>query len=122
MQKFPHPVLGQDGASDVAQRAVHVPLDVFDVRAFKDLLDLGVHAVAYLLAAYVQNVLLPRLARLPVRDLDRPVGMRTVQVAVRRNHLRLEPDSKLEAQPVHFVHEARQPALELVLVYEPVAE
>ena len=106
MRKFPGLLPVQAAASQVAQRAVHIPLDVFDVCTFKYLLELGIDAVADFPAADIEHVLLPCLSRLPAGDLNCPVGMLTVELAVGGNHFRFEPYSELEPQLVHFIDKA----------------
>ena len=57
-----------------------------------------------------------------VREVDGPVRVRAVEVAVGVHHLRLHPETELHAQRVDVLDEALQPLRELLRVHEPVAQ
>ena len=48
--------------------------------------------------------------------------MRSVQIRIRGDHLRLKPDAKLHAKFVDLVHQIFQTALKLLLIDCPVAK
>ena len=51
-----------------------------------------------------------------------PIGMRAVQIAVRIDHFRLNPQAELHAQTVHMVDKRLQPVRELFGINVPVAQ
>ena len=57
-----------------------------------------------------------------VRRAQHPVGMRAIEVAVLRDHLRLEPETEFQSAPVRRRRDALDAALELFPVDRPVAE
>ena len=54
--------------------------------------------------------------------MDAPVGMGAEEVGVGGDHLRLVPYAELKPEVVYPAYKLAEPALELVLVYEPVAQ
>ena len=48
--------------------------------------------------------------------------MRLVKLGIGGDHLRLEPDAELHAESVHLVDQRLESALQLLLIYEPVAQ
>ena len=103
--------------------AVHVPLDVVDRRAREHRRSARPRCGRRPRAAAKSSTsccaaLRPRAAR----DADRPVGMGAEQVAVRVDHLGLDPQAELEPQAVDVPDQRLDPAGQLAPVDDPVAE
>src|SRR5271163_4439546 len=62
------------------------------------------------------------LGVLPIWELHRPVGVLTVEIAVRIHHLRLDPDAEVHPQRVHLLDHRLQAVGKLLLVEVPVAQ
>lgn len=65
---------------------------------------------------------MPSLAARPARNVQRPVGVRAVQVAVGRDHLRLEPDAELHTVFVYVFVDRFEAAGQLPPIDRPVAQ
>ena len=113
---------GEYLVSDLAELAVHVPLDILDIRRGQYLVHLLVDVVAHVFSGEVYDKLRTAGGARSAGDMYAPVGVRLVQLAVRRDHLRLEPDAEFQPQLVHLVHQVFQTTLYFVLVHEPVAQ
>ena len=91
----------QAQAVRLGDRPVEVPLDVADGRGREHGLQSVVQVVDDLGAAHVQHELLAGLGARPAGHADGPVGVRPEQVAVRVDHLGLDPDAEVDAQVRH---------------------
>ena len=101
---------------------VHVPLDVGDRRALEDLAEDPVEVVDDLGAAHVEDQLLAALGPRPAGDADRPVRVGAEQLAVRADHLGLDPEPEVEPERGDPLGDAVEPVGQLRPVDEPVAE
>ncbi len=102
--------------------AVEVPLEVVDFVLAENGLHLSVNVLTYILTRHIYNALVSSERTVSARNVYAPVGMSAVQVGIGRYHLRLVPDTELQSESVHTVYEHAETALELVLIYIPVAE
>ena len=107
------------GLGDVA---VHVPLDVVDRRAREHRRQRVRDVVHDLGPRVVEHQLLPALRPPAAGDADRPVGVGAEQVAVRVDHLGLDPDAELQPQALDVPDQRLDPARQLAPVDDPVAE
>ena len=119
----PEPLrVGLAGPPRVGEAAVEVPLHVVDRRTGEQPVELLPQVLLDVLAGEVQYELIAQLRPLSSRLELHPVGVRAVQLAVRVDHLRLDPDPELHPQRVHLVGERLQAGREAVGVGRPVAE
>ena len=70
----------------------------------------------------VEHELLARQRRTATVRPERPVGVRTIEIAVRADHFRLEPQAELQPEGVHVVGERLEPVRIFALVDRPIAE
>ena len=55
-------------------------------------------------------------------EVDDPVGMLAIEIAVRVDHLRLDPDAEVHAEGMHLVDEGLEAVGEFLRIDIPVAE
>ena len=91
MAKFLLSVCRESGAAPHVNEAVHVPLDIVDIRAAQSGDDGADHIVADFIARKVEDQLVAIFDARITRHMDAPVGMRPIQIAVHGNHFRLDP-------------------------------
>ena len=65
---------------------------------------------------------MPAYAGLAVGDMDAPVGMGAEEVGVGGDHLRLVPYAEFQPESVYSAYKLAESSLELVFIYEPVAQ
>ena len=65
---------------------------------------------------------MPSLASRTVWNVYAPIRMCAVEVAVRGNHLRLEPDSELDSEFIQVIVNSFDTVRELTAVNDPVSE
>ena len=88
--------------------AVHVPLDVRDVVVAQQRIEVAEQVLARPRVCRGRApVGCGRRRRVTIID-ERPFGMGAVQVGVRVDHLRLDPDAELHAEPAHVIDQRRQ--------------
>ncbi|MNI25186.1 hypothetical protein D3C73_788250 [compost metagenome] len=112
----------QGGRADLGHMPVHIPFDIGDRCRCQNAANGINDIVAYLRARQIQNQLVAGLAASAVRHMQAPVGMGAVQLAVRRHHLRFEPEAELHAEPSDPFHQIRQALRQLAGIHEPVAQ
>ena len=93
-----------------------------DIRGGKDRFDLTVYAVKDLRTGEVQDILLPEGARLSSGQLESPVRMSPEHLRVLADHLRLHPQTELQAHGIDLVHKSLQSAIQLSLIHKPVTQ
>ena len=106
----------------LADAAVAVPLDIGDVGAGKHPAQAVDQVILHLGAGQVQTELVPPLAALAPVDVDAPIGVAAVELAVRRHHLRLHPQPKLQPQGVDLPGKPLQAARQLFFIFKPVPQ
>lgn len=122
MCEFALAIRAESGRGCLGEVAVEVPLHIVDVVLGKNRIHLLEYVVAHLGAGHIEHVLTARKALCASLGVDAPIGMSAVEIAVRRNHFGLIPDTELETCGVHALDKRGETALQLVLVYIPVAE
>ena len=78
--------------------AVHVPLDERDVVVTQQRVERVAHVGVRLGPAEIEHELVAEEQRLVALRRQRPLGVCPVQVAVRADHLRFDPDAELHAE------------------------
>src|SRR6187402_3729310 len=73
-------------------------------------------------AREIEDELMTALAALASREVQHPIRMRAVEIAVRIDHLRLHPQAEAHPEPVHLVDERLQSVWELVTIDYPVTK
>ena len=96
------------GAAGLEQVAVVVPLDRVDGVGGEHGADLVEDVLAHLVAGEVEDQLVTVQQRHPVAGGEDPVGVVAVEVGVGVDHLRLEPEPELHAEPAHVVDQRRR--------------
>jgi len=100
-----HPQLarldGGVGPTGLAHIPIHVPFDVGDVIVGQQPVDPVDDVLLYLRFRHVQNELVAALRARARREMDDPVRMLAVELAVRVDHLRLDPESEVHAELIH---------------------
>ena len=107
---------------DLGQLPVHVPLDIGDRNRVEDLLHLRPDCIAHIAPRIIQHILRSGLRARSALDADGIIRMCAEQIAVRRDHLRLEPEPEAHPLSGDVVGQRLQPAGELPLIRHPVAE
>ena len=120
--EFPHSLCRQCRAADIRHGAVHIPLQICNVRAVQNGRHRFENMIPDILPCHVQHILMSGHVDLSTRDLDRPVGMGAVQLRIRRHHLRFHPDTELDALRIDLIRQLLQAAGQLLLVHEPIAQ
>ena len=78
--------------------------------------------ILHVCAAHVQDELLTRRCARSAFCMQAPVGMRAVQVAVRRDHFRLKPQTEHHPKVIHVLYKLLQPVRQLAPVNHPVSQ
>ena len=94
---------GQRGAAGLQQVAVVVPLHRVDRVRRQHRADLLEDVLAHLGPGQVEHQLVALQQRHPVAGREDPVGVLAVEVGVGVDHLRLDPEPELHAEPVHVL-------------------
>ena len=76
----------------------------------------------YFRIGHIQHQLIPSPHRRTLRNLNCPVRMCPIEVAVLGDHLRLEPDAEPHAHRLDLLHQIVQSAGELFLIDKPVPQ
>lgn len=122
MEELALPVRGQQSGTRVGNIAVKIPFDI----VYFIFREHGVHLVEYVVAhifsGHIENILMPAYAGLAVGDMDAPVGVGAEEVGVGGDHLRLVPYAKLKPEVIYSAYKLAKSSLELVFIYEPVAQ
>ncbi len=113
---------GQGGGPYVGEAAVHVPLDVGDIRAGEDPLQGGIDVVPDLFAGKIQHQLGPSPAGAPAGHRQSPIRVGPVELAVLVDHLRLHPEAEGHPQGLNAGDQGLQTAGELPFVDRPVPQ
>ena len=116
------PVRGEQSRARVGNIAVEVPFDIVYFIFREHGVHLVENVVAHIFSGHIENILMPAYAGFAVRNMDAPVGMGAEEVGVGGDHLRLIPNAELKPEIVYSAYKLAQAALELALVYEPVAQ
>ena len=106
----------------IAINAIHVPLDVSNVRRRENAAHFLYDILLHEGIAQIENALISALTVWLSRNLQHPLGMRTVKITVHVDHLRLHPDAKVQAERVHLLSKPLYASGELFLILRPVAE
>ena len=109
-----------------AQRAgvaVHIPLDIGNGRGIKDAADAPDDIVPYLRLRKIEQQLVtaPKIFAATV-VMQRPVRMTAVQLRIRADGFRLEPETELQPHGIQLLAEALQAVREFLNVYRVIAE
>ena len=122
MLRLPLSLWRAAGGKGLGEMAVEVPFHIVDDARLEDLRDRRHDVVLHLRPREVKHELMAAEGHRSVRRAQHPVGMRTIEVAVLRDHLRLEPEAEFQPAPVRRGRDALDAALELFPVDRPVAE
>ena len=106
----------------VADVAVHVPLQVGDGVLAQEHVDRRVDVIAHLRPAEVEHELVAEAELRGGRRSQHPVGMGAEEVAVRVDHLRLDPQPELHPRRPHPVDQGVEAVRVDGGVYRPVPE
>ena len=113
---------GQRRAVHVGQRAVHIPLDIGDRAGIQQRRQLPPDALAHIGAGEIERILVAQRQRFAPRDLQRPVRVGAVEVAVRVDGFRLHPEAERKAKVVDLAAQTVDPLGQLGRVGHPVAQ
>ena len=106
----------------IIHTAVHIPFYIGNVCTGKSVVDEFLHIFPYFFSGEIQNQLVTAAIGLSSRNLEHPVGMCPVKIAVLGNHLRLQPDTKFQAKGIHPVYQFFHGAAQFFLIYKPVTK
>ena len=101
---------------------VHIPFDIFDIGTVEDRRHAFVQIIPDIFSSHIQDQLVTASVRLSSRDLDRPVRMCTVEVAVLGDTFRLKPETELHTHGIDSVCDRFQTAFQLVGIDIPVTQ
>ena len=102
--------------------AVVIPLEVADWQLVQQASEALVQIIAHLSPAHVQHQLVTRRDQRTASDLQRPVRVSTIELAVRIDHLRLDPEAEFHTKPGHVVSQRAKAVRILHIVRPPVAQ
>ena len=122
VEQFPLAVRRQGGGERLRDAAVHVPLDVRDLRLRENFCHHAIDMVHHLRAGEVQHVLVPSGGGPASRRLDDPIRVGAVEVRVLVRHFRLKPQAEPQAQPLHPLCQPGDAAGETVWIGCPVPQ
>ena len=120
MIDFSLPLGGQGGGPDIGETAVHIPLDICNVRAVKYRPHLFIDIVPDILAGEIQHQLAAPSGGEAARNMQYPVRMGAVEIAVLVDHFRLHPDAEFHPQRLDAGNQGLQSAGQLFPVYLPI--
>jgi len=103
----PWPAVGP--SAGINQVTIVIPLDVADLVLGKDVEDRISNIGIALRDSQVDHLLVSRFNRQPVTGGHDPVRMLARGSGVEVDHLRLEPEPKLHAEPGYLIHYRMQP-------------
>ena len=124
-QKFiesQHIVISDISCIHIRKAAVHIPFHIVDFALIQHGTNLVVNGIPHFFSGKVQHQLISGTHRFPSRNLNRPVRMGTVQIAVLIYHFRLKPDAKFHAFPMYPVNKLCQCTTQLFLIHGPVSQ
>ena len=102
--------------------AVHIPFDIAYLSAVQNACDVFNDIVSNLAASQIKQKLISPERGRALGQLDRPVGMRTVKLAVNIHALRLKPKPEAHTHAANTAGESLQPAGKLFAIYLIVAQ
>ena len=102
--------------------AVHVPFEIGDRVRAQQCVELGENALGDLRPGQIEDELMARGPQRSALDMQHGVGMGAIQVAVRIDHLRLDPEPELQAHAGDRVDQRTQAMRIFFRVGPPVAE
>ena len=102
--------------------AVVVPLEKGDVVFAHQLVQPAEDVVFYVRTREVEQQLLATFGAWTTGEVHRPVRVFAVEVGVRIDHLRLDPDAEIHAEGVHTVDHRLQTVRKFLRVHVPVAQ
>ena len=120
MQNFS--LVGCSMRENISNASVHIPLDVFNVSLVKQRTDLLKNRIYDFFSGEIQYQLISSSHRFSSRNRKCPVRMRTVEIAVFIDHLRLNPDTEFHTEIIDFFNQFSQRHSQLLLIDIPVAE
>ena len=109
-------------AAQIRQLTVHVPFHIFDIGAVQHCRHAFKSMISDFLPGQIQYILIPAQASYTARNGDCPVGMLSVQIRIRRDHLRFEPDTELKSHGIYPIHQKFQTSRQLFLIDFPVTQ
>ena len=104
------------------ERAVHVPFEVADVVLARELIEHAEDVLLHVAAGQVEDHLVAQLAARTVGEMDHPIGMRAIEVAIGVHHLGLDPKAEVHAEPVDVFDQRLEALREFLRIDEPVAQ
>ncbi len=122
MEQLPLTLPPQAGASHIRHLPVHIPFHIGYGCAPQNPGHRLIHIVHHLRPGQIQHILGTALHRLPPRNLNGPVRPGTVQLRIRRHHLRLKPDAEFHPQSPHLLRQIRKASRQLLLIDLPVPQ
>ena len=102
--------------------AVVIPLNILNVCSAEDLVHTLNNVFTHFLTGKVEGHLISAKGTFPALNADRPIGMRTVKVAVGVNALGLEPKAEFHTHLIDLISYILDAAGQLLAVLYPVAE
>ena len=84
--------IGPTGLTDVA---IHIPLDEGNVGLSQKPINVADDVVLNVGAGHIQNELIARWGSLSRGEMDHPIGMGAIQIAVRVDHFRFNPQPEI---------------------------
>ena len=112
----------EPAAAHFSQVAVKVPLHILNVGGGEN----GRHAleeiISHILTGHIQHILVAGDGFLAAFDVQTPVRVGLIQFADRGDHLRLEPETKFQAQSIDLFRQFFHAAADFIFVNEPVAQ
>src|SRR5262249_50971677 len=97
----------------LAEIAVHIPLDEFDMLLRKQSIERRKHPFSHIFACEIQHKLIAPLCSRAVAKMVHPIGMRAIELTIRIHHLRLDPQAKTHPQRVDPCNQWAQAMWEL---------
>ena len=121
-QNMPLPREGRQAFAYVGHRAIHVPFQIADRVCVQQAAQHVERESLNLRLSEIEQILVSLRQRFAAVQPMNPIRVRAVQIAVRVDRFRLDPQPEIHAQRVHMVDQLLQTVRKLLRVDRPVAQ
>ena len=113
---------GDLGPAGFAEGAVHIPLEIADIVLGGELIEEAEDIFLDVVAGDIEDHLRAQFAARAAGEIDHPIGMGAVQIAIGVDHFGLNPESEIHFEVVDAINQGLQPLGKLLRVDGPIAE
>ena len=109
-------------AVNIGDIAVHIPLDVINGMIHQQARQALGQIVDHFRSGQIQHQLVAAHCGLSARQRKGPIRMRTIQIRILVDHLRLNPNAKAHVHGMHASNQIIERSAQLLFVDHPIAE